>query len=168
MTDDIRDIRVPLAPFPAWLVAVACVAGLLCLAAAAYLFWRRRHRRQRLLLPFELALEQLEAARAMMLTARAEEFCVTASGIVRRYIEQAFHAPVTPRTTEEFLQALLQSSDAGLARHRAQLAEFLQQCDVVKFGRVSPPPHTLESLYQNACEFVRATAAEAHDALSPT
>ena len=168
MSDDIRDIRVPQANFPAWLVAALVAAGLLCVAGA-YLLWRRRQRRRQTPpSPFALALEQLEAARALLLTAGAEEFCVATSGIVRRYIEQAFAAPVTHRTTEEFLQALLQSSDAALVRHRALLSEFLQLCDVVKFGRISPPPQTLEALYQNACAFVRATAAEAHDALSPT
>jgi hypothetical protein len=163
--DDIRDIRVPGAGLPDWIL-VACGALLLLCALGGVVFWRRRLRQgfrpQR---SFEAALAELDSARPLMLAARGAEFCSVASGVVRRYLEQGFAAPATPRTTEEFLQSLAQSADGVLARHAPRLAEFLQQCDIVKFAGTSASPERLESLYQSACTFVRESAAEAHDAL---
>jgi len=168
MTDDIHDIRVPR---PAGLTPVLCLAlGATLVAGAllAYWLWRRRRRRARTLPPDELALRQLEEARALLLSARAEEFGTAASDIVRRYIEQAFRTAVRPRTTEEFLQAMLLSPDAAFVRHRARLCEFLEGCDQVKFSGAVPAPQTLESLYESARAFVRESAQEAHDAVSAT
>lgn len=161
-SEDIRDIRLPSAPVPAWLLIAVVAAGLLCVLAG-YLVWRRRRLRNRPPAPFELALRQLEAARALLLASRAEEFCVAASGVVRRYIEAAYRAPATPRTTEEFLRTLANETDSPLARHGSLLGAFLQQCDLVKFGRVSPPPESLEPLYESACAFVRRSASGEHD-----
>jgi hypothetical protein len=164
-TDDIRDIRIPGNGFPIWVLVaggVVFVFGVL----AGHAVWRRRRRRRRLSQrSFERALAELEAAHALLLAARGAEFCSVASGVVRRYLERGFAASATPRTTEEFLRSLAQSADGVLARHAPRLAEFLQQCDVVKFAGVPASPERLESLYQSACTFVRESAAEAEDAL---
>ena len=70
------------------------------------------------------------------------------------YIEKRFDVIATQRTTEEFLQALLQGSNEALARHRALLAEFLQQCDFVKFAGASSAVADMESLLRSARDFV--------------
>ena len=62
----------------------------------------------------------------------------------------------TQRTTEEFLQSLLQSSNEALARHRPLLAEFLQQCDFVKFAGTRLAVADMEALFQSARAFVFA------------
>jgi C4-dicarboxylate-specific signal transduction histidine kinase len=168
MTDDIHDIRVPpAASAMQWTIALG--ATLVAAALLSIWIWRRRRRRAPRPEPaHERALQELEEARALLRAALAAEFCTAASDIVRRYIEQAFRTAVRQRTTEEFLQSLLQSEDAVLTRHRARLTEFFEGCDLVKFSGPGPTPRSLESLYESARTIVRETAAEAHAAVSAT
>jgi hypothetical protein len=157
--DDIRDIRGPQSILPAWLLP-ALIAGGALLAAGAYGIWqrRRRRRRGRTPMPFEVALQRLEEVRALMRPQNAREFSIAVSDIVRSYIERGFDLTATHRTTEEFLHDLLELPDSPLARYRGFLAEFLEQCDLVKFGGMSLTLQNMESLRRSACDFVRATA----------
>jgi hypothetical protein len=175
--EDIRDIRGPKKVFPAWLVPALLAAGVL-LAIGGYAAWRWRQRRRlpRALLPFEVALQRLEALRPLMQPATVREFSIAISDIVRGHIEQAFAVTATHRTTEEFLRDLLDSSNASLAAHRNLLAEFLNRCDVAKFAGVSLSRQIMESLLQSARSFVIETSKPpaaippppAHDSLPAT
>ncbi|HWS68565.1 MAG TPA: DUF4381 family protein [Steroidobacteraceae bacterium] len=157
--EDIRDIRGPKFMFPPWLLP-AVIAGAVLLAFGALGLWRwlRRRRQPRALLPFEIALQRLEEMRALMQPDDAREFSIAVSDVVRRYIEERFSVTATHRTTEEFLHDLLESSHARLARHRALLSEFLQACDLVKFGGMSLTLQNMESLHHSARAFVLETA----------
>jgi uncharacterized protein DUF4381 len=156
--EDIRDIRGPKSVPGSWVVP-AVLAGAVVVALCAYIVWRRRHRgaRRRDLTISEQALEGLEKARPLMLPATAREFGIAASEVIRNYIEKRFDVVATQRTTEEFLQDLLQSSNEALARHRVLLAEFLQQCDFVKFAGASIGVADMESLLRSARGFVLET-----------
>jgi Domain of unknown function (DUF4381) len=157
--EDIRDIRGPKAlPGSSWVVP-AVLASAIVVALCAYVVWRRRHRGtpRRILTLSEQALERLEETRPLMRPATAREFGIAASEVIRNYIERRFDVIATQRTTEEFLQALLQSSNEALARHRSLLAEFLQQCDFVKFAGASLAEADMESLFHSARGFVQAT-----------
>jgi HAMP domain-containing protein len=156
--EDIRDIRGPKAVPGSW-VLPAVLAGAIVVALCAYAVWRRRHRgtRRRSLTLSEQALERLENARPLMRPATAREFGIAASEVIRNYIEKRFDVIATQRTTEEFLQTLLQSSNETLARHRSQLEEFLQQCDLVKFAGASLTVTDMESLFRSARGFVLET-----------
>ena len=158
-TEDIRDIRGPKHVANPWLIA-ELIAGLVVLAVAGYGLWRwrARRRRPRVLLPFERALEGLEALRPLMQPAHAREFSIAATDIVRGYIEERFRVIATHRTTEEFLHDLLDSPNASLVRHRGLLAEFLNQTDLVKFAGVSLSATTMETLHDSARAFVLETA----------
>jgi hypothetical protein len=157
--EDIRDIRGPKAVPGSWVVPAA-LAGALVVALCAYVVWRRRHRRARhlTLTLSEQTLERLESTRPLMRPATAREFGIAASGVIRDYIEKRFEIVATQRTTEEFLQTLLQGSNDALARHRALLAEFLHQIDFVKFAGASLAVTDMESLFQSARAFVLETA----------
>jgi hypothetical protein len=162
--EDIRDIRGPIYVLPGW-VLPALIGGAVLAALGLYGLWRaRRKRTARVLLPHELALQRLEDISALMQPARAREFSIAASDIVRLYIEQRFSVTATRRTTEEFLRDLLGSSDAALARHQGLLGEFLHQCDIVKFAAQSLTLQNMESLRQSARAFVLATV-NTHDSL---
>jgi hypothetical protein len=156
--EDIRDIRGPKAVPRAWVVP-AVLAGVLVAALCTYAVWRRRHRviQPRTLTLSERTLERLESTRPLMHPATAREFGIAASESIRDYIEQRFDVIATQRTTEEFLQALLQNSNDVLARHRSLLGEFLQQCDLVKFAADSLTLADMESLFQSARRFVLET-----------
>ena len=157
--EDIRDIRGPKAVLDPW-VLPAILAGVIVVAVLAYVLWRRRQRVSHPRLPSlsEQALERLESARALMRPATAREFGIAASEVIRTYIERRFDIMVTQRTTEEFLQTLLQSSNDTLARHRSLLEEFLHRCDFVKFAGASLTLTDMESLFGSARGFVLETA----------
>lgn len=158
--EDIRDIRGPKAVAVSSSMMAAVIAGVVIVALCAYVLWRRRRRgpRPRSLTLSEKTLARLEATRPLMLPATAREFGIAASEVIRNYIETRFDVVATQRTTEEFLQTLLQSSNEALARHRALLAEFLEQCDFVKFAGASLAVADMESLLQSARGFVLQTS----------
>jgi hypothetical protein len=142
-------------------VLPAVLAGAIIVALCAYLVWRRRHResgtRRRSLTLSEQALERLESTRPLMRPPTAREFGIAASEVIRNYIEKRFGVVATQRTTEEFLQTLVRSSNETLARHRSLLEEFLRQCDFVKFAGTSLAVGDMESLFQSARGFVLET-----------
>jgi hypothetical protein len=156
--EDIRDIRGPKAVQGSW-VLPAVLAGAIVVALCAYAVWRRRLREtpRRSLTLTEQALERLENTRPLMRPSTAREFGIAASEVIRNYIEKRFEVIATQRTTEEFLQNLVQSSNATLARHRSLLEEFLHQCDLVKFAGTSLAVTDMESLFQSARGFVLET-----------
>jgi hypothetical protein len=153
--EDIRDIRGPKALSQSW-ASVAILVGALIFALCAYLVWRRRHRSvcPRELTLAEQTLVRLESTRALMHPDTAREFGIAASEVIRDYIEKRFDTIATQRTTEEFLQTLLHSSNETLLRHRPLLEEFLQQCDLVKFAGASLAVADMESLFASARSFV--------------
>ena len=102
-------------------------------------------------------LERLERAKTLMQPATGREFGIAASEAIRNYIEKRFEVIATQRTTEEFLQTLLQSPNETLARHRSRLGQFLQQCDFVKFAGASLTVTDMEALFQSARGFVLET-----------
>ena len=156
--EDIRDIRGPKAVPGSWVLPAVLLGALLVALCVAYAIWRRRHRgAPRSLTLLEQTLERLERAKALMQPATAREFGIAASEVIRSYIEERFAVFATQRTTEEFLQTLLRSSNEALARHRSLLAQFLQQCDFVKFAGASLAVTDMEALLQSARGFVLET-----------
>ena len=160
---DIRDIRGPRPVAAPWIIWAA-IAGVLAAALLAYAGWRRI-RRRRAAAPvkadFEVALERLEAARALMAAGRARDFSIEVSGIVREFIEKRFAVRAAHRTTHEFLHDSLGSADPDLIRHRQLLGEFLQSCDLAKFGGWSLSPQQMADMLEGAGRFVRSAAAPA-------
>jgi hypothetical protein len=157
--EDIRDIRGPkslLADTP----LLPAIAAVVILGLAGYGAWRwqRRKVQARVLLPHEIALQELERARAAMQPGAGREFGGAVSDIVRSYIERQFRLEATQRTTQEFLQQLLDAADTPLARQRPLLSDFLQQCDVVKFAGGALSAQGFDSLFESARRFVRETA----------
>ena len=157
--DDIRDIRGPKTISGSSVVAAVLAAAIVIALCVGYLIYRRRERTvpTRVLTLSEQTLQRLENTRSLMSPNTARAFGIAASEVIRDYIEQRFKVVATQRTTEEFLQALLHNSNEALARHRALLAGFLQQCDLVKFAGDSLAVTDMESLFQGARRFVLET-----------
>lgn len=158
IAQDIRDIRGP-KPVPSFLLPLLLAGAAALLIGGGYAAWRWKQRRtqQRVKLPFELALERLDAARASMRPDSARLFSIEVSDAVREYIEQRFHAMAAHRTTNEFLHDLLGSSDALLAEHRTLLANFLNLCDLAKFAGWQLSAQEMETMHSRARAFVLAT-----------
>ena len=155
--EDIRDIRGPKALSGSWVLPAAVAATILVALCIAYVLWRRRRLRQRTLTLSERTLQRLDSTRPLMRPDTARAFGIAASELLRDYIEKRFDVLATQRTTEEFLQALLQNLNETLMRHRPLLAEFLQQCDFVKFAGSSLTVTDMESLFQSARRFILET-----------
>lgn len=156
--DDIHEIRGPKAlPVSAGMWTLLIAAGVLLGLGGAYLWHRHRSARPAILTLSEQALAALDEARSLMRAGSAREFGISTSEVIRSYIEKRFGVIATQRTTEEFLQSLLQDPDEALSRHRALLADFLQQCDIIKFAGTGGALAELESLLASARSFVLAT-----------
>jgi Domain of unknown function (DUF4381) len=161
-TDDIRDIRGPKPVVSPWLLWILIGAGILAvLLALALWVWIKRRRRAPETPDFEVALGRLEAARALMQPGRGREFSIEVSGIVREYIERRFNVMAAHRTTHEFLHDLVQSADPGLAAHRDLLGEFLQSCDLAKFGGWNLSIGQMETMLEGARRFIQSVSSAA-------
>jgi hypothetical protein len=164
---DIRDIRPPYHIPPSWLWLAWTACGL-ALAALGYGAWRWRQRLGgRVKLPYEIALEQLEAARKLMQPEHAREFSIAVSEVVRGYIEKSFRVRAAHRTTEEFLRDLATRPDSPLLAHQPTLADFLGHCDLAKFARWILSVPQMEAMLQSASNFIVATGKPVVD-ISPT
>jgi hypothetical protein len=158
---DIRDIRGPKPIRSAWLIPLVVMTVLLS-GAGVYAAWAWNHRRLKALLrtPFEIALARLECARALMRPELGRDFSIEVSSIAREYIESRFQVMAAHLTTHEFLQASLGSRDPVLTANRALLADFLESCDLAKFGGWNLSIQTMETMLQSARRFIVESAVE--------
>jgi hypothetical protein len=113
--------------------------------------------------PHDRALERLDNLR-MRLPKTADEidaFHVEASALVRDYIGDRFGVHAPKMTTEQFLSAPLTESALDPDR-RDLLADYLVQCDYVKFARHLPTTDDCRQLLQTVARFLDETrSAEA-------
>lgn len=165
MNEDIRDIRPPYHIPPGWMWAVWVAIGIAGLVAGYLLWrWRRRLPGMRTRPAFELALEQLEAARIWMTPEQAREFSVRVSEAVRSYIEVRFAVRAAHQTTEEFLHNRMADPNSPIRAHRALLGDFLMHCDLAKFARWVLSVPEMEAMLDSAMRFVRETGATTNSA----
>ena len=141
-----------------WLIVAA--AALVLIGVAAWFVRRRLASRREELVPLPpppphvVAWERLQ--RALGLIHEAEQFCTEVSQIIRVYLEERFNLHAPDRTTEEFLFEL-QSSQRLVCEHKQLLADFLGECDMVKFAKVEPPEQELRNLHEAASRLVGET-----------
>jgi hypothetical protein len=161
---DIRDIRGPLhIPDPiTWLYYG--VAGCLFLLALMWFWkWIAGRKKIREKLPFELALEQLERAKAFMKPETAGRFSVMVSKAVRTYIESRFEMEVTRHTTEEFMRRVAAEPSGEIKEYGGLLNGFLGYCDLAKFARYALTMKQMEEMLQSARHFVDVTKPSPDD-----
>lgn len=157
--EDIRDIRGPRdIPDPwSWARYGAWAAlALVILYAAWRMFGRRKERAKS---AHERAFEALERARGLMQPENARAFSFEVSAVVRRYIEERFEVRSTQQTTAEFLRWVSERPAGPLAAQRTLLAEFLRNCDLVKFARFGLTQAEMAAMFDSAWQFVDATKA---------
>ncbi len=139
-----------------WLFVAAAV--LVVAGVVAWFVRRRLARRSEDLAPppppHVVAWERLQ--RALDLIHEAERFCTEVSQIIRVYLEARFDLHAPDQTTEEFLFEL-QSSQRLAGEHKQLLADFLNECDMVKFAKAEPPEQELRNLHEAASRLVGET-----------
>jgi hypothetical protein len=158
--EDIRDIRGPIHIPSRWPWIMGAASGAVLLAGG-YSAWRWSRKGQRALLPFEVALAKLEAARPLMQPETAREFSIAVSEVVRAFIEECFPVRAAHRTTDEFLHDLASQADSPLAAYRETFEHFLNNCDLAKFARWHLSVPQMETMLESARAFVLSIGAPA-------
>ncbi len=155
---DIEDIRPPFFYLHSWFwfwVALG-VVGAIGLIVLLWL-WLKPERWLSPKSAYDLTLEKLEKAKSMLSEENPMPYAVFISETIRSYLSQRFRTPSTRRTTEEFLGLMEKDQATPLAAYRDLLRDFLNACDLVKFGRYQPDLVELEKVQQRAFTFVTAT-----------
>src|SRR6266496_5257435 len=158
---DIRDIKAPM-EIPSGWFWFWCGLGGLGIALASYIAWRywQKHRarpepEELVIPPHVRARRKLEQALSLIYEPRP--FCISVSGTLRAYLEEAFSLRAPERTTEEFLDEL-QSSALLSFSQKQLLGDFLMRCDLVKFAREEPAVDQLKELHESALRLVDETS----------
>jgi hypothetical protein len=159
--DIIENLDMVVPPVPhAWLVPT--LIGLGVLLAAGLAVWRLYRKKK---LPFQeappippdaIALKELEKIRPLLEGDDYRGLVIEVSRILRYYIEGRFGLKAPRLSTEEFLY-LAEDSEHLNAAHKAGLAEFLKQCDRVKFALGGMERPGMSGLYEAAKAFVLQT-----------
>ena len=142
--------------------------------ATALVIWRRRERPVILpppIPPHERALGELaELARErdeLIATGAYQDYYLRLTQIAKRYLGGRFGFEALDRTTEE-IQDLLRGRRVSLAPLDADaVLTFLQDCDLVKFARLSPPKDEAHSALETVREFVEVSRPR-EEAPAPT
>ena len=160
--DELYDLQGPLFEPTPWWQPWAHTVGLgvaVAVALAAIFLVARRllHR------PLSAHARASRAINATIDWAEADAIVTTISDAVRGFVAEVYGVHAPRKTSEEVLGSL--SDDERLSSGlRAQLAEVLQWCDVVKFGQEGLREEELRSLRQSARQFIDAGWAEARTA----
>lgn len=159
VTNDIRDIRPPVAIPSGWAWLWWMLAGL---AIAVVLFalwkwWQKRRAQVPVIPPVPAhvrARQKLQEALALI--SQPKPFVIAVSDAARWYLEERFDFHAPERTTEEFLHEL-QETDLLTRDQKESLGDFLQQCDLVKFAKYEPREPELRDLHASALRLVEET-----------
>jgi hypothetical protein len=94
--------------------------------------------------------------KALSLISEPKPFTTLVSDTLRTYLEERFSFRAPERTTEEFLYEL-QSTNLLTSDQKASLADFLSQCDLIKFAKYEPTEVELRKLHDAAVRLVNET-----------
>ena len=164
---DIRDLKSPVdipggVPWYYWLIAGL---ALLAVAAAVFLYIRRRRNREDPQgtvpaierPPEEIALEELErlALKEWLAQGRVKAHYSALSEILRRYLSGRYGIAAMEYTTSELLAAL-NARQVGHEESRV-VRELFEECDMVKFARFTPETHRQSLSLREGREIVERT-----------
>jgi hypothetical protein len=139
---------------------VYSIAAILLIALLGWLLWRQWNRKKAALSftppvpPHVQARRMLEAALALI--SEPKPFSIAVSDAIRIYLEQRFDFHAPERTTEEFLYEL-QSTDLLTVEQKQSLADFLANCDLIKFAKYEPTESELRAMHAAALRLVNET-----------
>lgn len=155
-----------LPPFSWKLFGVVCAA----LAAATVLAWLAwmAVRKIRMMVkvhrmnPLERAFYELDALLKKNLPGRGfyKDFYVELTMVVRRYVERRHSVKAPNLTTDEFLRAV-QDNPAFGSSVVAELKQFLESADMVKFAGVEATPEMADSATDRARRYLEADSGSA-------
>ena len=153
---DLGPRRGPGLPIWAWALIGLALVGLAAPFVHRSLMAARARKRQRS--AYEIARSELDTLLSTGLPDEQglDDFYVSLSLIVRRYLEDRFGLRSPELTTQEFLSEMGRSPDLARA-HQRLLREFLEQADLVKFAGLRPDPDDVAESIAKAERFVDET-----------
>lgn len=162
LAQEFHDIAPPVdySLIPPWVVFCLAFLALSVIGALVWWFVRRRARKPATIRsPRELALERLEAARVQIDRESPYQFSIRVSDILRRFVTEQYHLPLTRQTSVEFLTALARRSEFT-EDDKSLLTDFLNRCDLIKFARYEATSADSELLLEEAFRFVKGGQLE--------
>ena len=162
LAQEFHDIAPPVdySLIPTWVVFVGAFMGLSMLGGLIWWFVRWRARQPaRVQTARERALFQLDQIRSEIEHLQPYEFSIVVSYVLRRYVSDQFHLPVTQQTSVEFLNGVSQLTHFS-ADDRTLLDHFLNRCDLIKFARYDATREDSRVLLDEATQFVQGGALE--------
>jgi hypothetical protein len=156
LAEEFHDITPPVdySLIPPWLVFVFAFAVLSLLGLVVWLFIRRKKPEPPPKPPREIALEELEQIRHVIEKVSPYHFSIRVSDILRRYVTQQYGLPATRQTSIEFLTAAAKAPSFS-GDEKSLLEDFLNRCDLIKFGRYEATVSDSELLLEEAIRFVK-------------
>jgi hypothetical protein len=160
-TADIHEIAPPVdySLVPPWVIYSGIVVGLALLALIAWWIWKRAQRPKPVQSPRDRALEHLERIGDEMEMRTPYQFSIAVSDILRAYVTEQYHLPVTRQTSVEFLSMLAKSSPFS-TDETSLLEDFLGRCDLIKFARYDATTEDSRRLLEEATQFVKGAKLE--------
>jgi hypothetical protein len=143
--EDIKDIIPEPALWTDYLPWIYTIGGLVLAAVLAYWLIRRYKRlkmtgsRHFYLPPHTVALRRLDALASKNLwqNGRVKEYYAELTDIVREYLERRFYIPALESTSGE---TILYLRDSNFPEEKlSALEDLLEQADLAKFAKVTPP-----------------------------
>jgi hypothetical protein len=163
------------------MILLACAGGIVLGGALLALWLNLRGRAKPIVLPPPIPaheralaeLDELASERTSLLAdGRAQDYYVRLTEIAKRYLEGRFGVDALERTTEEIHETLL-GPRGTMAVNRihpldpVELLRFLEDCDLVKFARLSPADEEAESALQNVRDMVQRSRPAVEEPSKP-
>jgi hypothetical protein len=144
---------------PPWVIFCGVLIALVLLSLVACWIRRRWQRPKPQQSPRERTLEMLQRIGREIEILSPYQFSIRVSDILRRYVTEQYHLPVTRQTSVEFLSALAKASPFS-EDERSLLEDFLNRCDLIKFARYDATKEDSSLLLEEATRFVEGGKLE--------
>lgn len=176
--EDIVEIKPPLeipVNYRSILITATALLAAIALIVGALLAMRRWSRSRTVTMPAapprpadEVALEALaELERAgLLVLGESKAFYTTLSEILRRYVEGRYCIPAVEETTTE-IGASLEAAGVD-ASHRLDIRRILEESDLVKFAKYTPPEMRGADAIKAVRRLVEVTRVSARGVLEQT
>ena len=147
----------PISPALFW--AILGGALVIFLGIWLWLRWKYQQKKETAVIPpwvqAELALDRISIEVERKETPLGTAF-FRLTDVVRKYLEDRYHLPVTSRTTDEFMIDMRNSSPLPEVE-QPFLREFLTSADLIKFAKMPPDENGIRHALNGAKELVRHT-----------
>jgi hypothetical protein len=159
--EEFHDITPPVdySLLPPWVIFCGVLIVLVLLGLVAWWIRRRWQRPKPQQSPRERTLEMLQRIGREIEILSPYQFSIRVSDILRRYVTEQYHLPVTRQTSVEFLSALAKASPFS-EDERSLLEDFLNRCDLIKFARYDATMEDSSLLLEEATRFVEGGKLE--------